>query len=72
MFSAHRNLVVWLNVCVFASSPAALTGEPESPAERFEIRRTNYGIPHILADDLASAVVRGRFDIAPDVGRISR
>jgi acyl-homoserine-lactone acylase len=27
----------------------------ESLAERVEIRRTSYGIPHILADDLASA-----------------
>ena len=55
MSSVHRNFVVWLSVCLFASSLPALAGEPESLAERVEIRRTTYGIPHILADDLASA-----------------
>lgn len=55
MSSAHRSLVVWLSLCVFASSSPAEAGEPESLAERVQIRRTTYGIPHILADDLASA-----------------
>ena len=55
MSTVHRNFVVWLSVCLFASSSPALAGEPESLAEKVEIRRTTYGIPHILADDLASA-----------------
>jgi acyl-homoserine-lactone acylase len=40
---------------LFASPSPAFTGEQGSLAERVEIRRTTYGIPHILADDLASA-----------------
>ncbi len=55
MSSVHRVLVVWLSVCLFASSSPAFAEEPESLAEKVEIRRTTYGIPHILADDLASA-----------------
>jgi len=55
MYSLRRNLLVWLSICSFASSSPALAGEQESLAERVEIRRTAYGIPHILADDLASA-----------------
>jgi len=55
MSLVHRNLVVWLSICLLASSSPALAGAPELPADRVEIRRTTYGIPHILADDLASA-----------------
>jgi acyl-homoserine-lactone acylase len=55
MTSMHRNMAVWLSVCFLAASSPALAGEPESLAERVEIRRTTFGIPHILADDLASA-----------------
>ena len=55
MSSVHRNLVVWLSVCLFTSFSPASAGEQGSLAERVEIRRTTYGIPHILADDLASA-----------------
>ena len=55
MTSMHRSLVVWLSLCLFVSSFPVLAGEPESLAERVEIRRTTFGIPHILADDLASA-----------------
>jgi len=55
MSSFHRKMLVWLSICWFASSSPALAGEQGSLAERVEIRRTTYGIPHILADDLASA-----------------
>jgi len=55
MSSTHRSLLVWLSVSFFASSSPALAGAPESLAGGVEIRRTTYGIPHLLADDLASA-----------------
>jgi acyl-homoserine-lactone acylase len=55
MSSMRRILVFWLSVCLFSSSSPASAGEPVSLAEGVEIRRTTYGIPHILADDLASA-----------------
>jgi acyl-homoserine-lactone acylase len=54
MFSLRRDLVVWLGIFLLASSLPVLAGEQDSLAERVEIRRTSYGIPHILADDLAS------------------
>lgn len=53
--SVHRTVVVGLCFCVFVSCSPAMAAEQESMAERVEIRRTSYGIPHILADDLASA-----------------
>ena len=55
MSSLRRNRVAWLIICSLAWSSLALAGEQDSLAERVEIRRTTYGIPHILADDLASA-----------------
>jgi len=55
MSSLHRNLLIWLSICWFASSSPASAGEQGSLAERVEIRRTTYGIPHILAEDLSSA-----------------
>ena len=55
MSSVHRYALIWLSVVAFASPLAISAGEPKPLAERVEIRRTSYGIPHILADDLASA-----------------
>ena len=55
MSSMLRNPIVWLSVCWLAASSPVAAGEQESLAERVVIRRTSYGIPHILADDLSSA-----------------
>jgi acyl-homoserine-lactone acylase len=35
--------------------PTAVAAQPSPYPERVEIRRTQYGVPHILADDLAAA-----------------
>ena len=53
MFTRRRILVVWLSICSFAASSPAAAEEVKSLAERVEIRRTTYGVPHILAEDLA-------------------
>ncbi len=39
----------------FLLAPAALSAQPARPyADRVEIRRTTYGVPHIMAEDLGA------------------
>ena len=55
MKSLSRILGVLLISCSLVPSPTAAAEEVKSFSERVEIRRTAYGVPHILAEDLASA-----------------
>ncbi len=42
-------------LALFAAGPAEVTGQSPDLAQRVEIRRTDYGVPHIRADNLAAA-----------------
>ncbi len=42
-------------LALFAAAPGEMTAQTPELAERVEIRRTAYGVPHILAEDLSAA-----------------
>ncbi len=51
----HRISVLAMVLALLAARGEEIAGQTTSLAERVEIRRTAYGVPHVLADDLAAA-----------------
>ncbi len=64
--SALRSLIL-LGALLFLAS-TEIVGQPRQLADRVEIRRTAYGVPHILADDLAAAFFGLAYAHAEDYG----